>query len=510
VTLKLESAVPRHVLTAEFAHESNTFKKGFTVLDDFRSETYLLGDAAIAERGGANTELAGFLDAAREAGWKVTHVISAHAGPGARVARHAFEDIAGQICAAAEANRDTLDGILLSLHGAMVTEFCEDGEGELLQRLRTIVGPEMPIAVSLDLHANCTPLMCELADVVLSYKTYPHIDMRERGAQAGRILDGRMAGRTRPRTLRAHRPMLDEINSGRSDEGPMVPLYAKACAAESEPGILAVSINAGFSDADIRDVGPTVTVAYDTLLPGAEARARAIAEEIADGIWAARFTSVNTYLSVEEAATIARGFDASNGPLIIADYADNPGSGAYGDATNLLKAMLDADLQNAAFGPMIDPEAAAFLHTHRVGDRVSLALGGKNHPAFGGGPLQVTGEIMHLSDGNMICDGPILGGLHHSYGTTGVLRVGGIDILVVTANSQMLDQMQFKAFGIMPAQKLVVALKSMQHFRAAFEPIAGRVIVCDSGALLTPRYERRTYRNVPRPIFPLDKDVAHP
>lgn len=499
--------MPHHVLTAEFAHESNTFKKGFTALDDFRSETYLLGEAAIAERGDANTELAGFLDAAREAGWKVTHVISAHAGPGARVARAAFDDIAGQICEAVKSNRATLDGILLSLHGAMVTEFCEDGEGELLQRLRAIVGPDVPIAVSLDLHANCTPLMCELADVVLSYKTYPHIDMRERGLQAGRILEGRMAGRTRPRTLRAHRPMLDEINGGRSDEGPMVPLYARARAAEAEPGIFAVSLNAGFSDADIRDVGPTVTVTYDSLLPGAKAQARAIAEEIADGIWAARFTSVNSYLSVEEAAHIARGFDASNGPLIIADYADNPGSGAYGDSTNLLKAMLDAGLKNAAFGPMIDPEAAAFLHKHGVGERVSLALGGKNDPTFGGGPLQVTGDILHLSNGDMICDGPILGGLHHRYGTTAVLRVGGIDVLVVTANSQMLDQQQFKAFSIIPSEKSVVALKSMQHFRAAFEPIAGRVIVCDSGALSTPRYERRIYLNAPRPIFPLDPDI---
>lgn len=499
--------MPHHVLTAEFAHESNTFKRGFTVLDDFRSETYLLAAAAMAERGDANTELAGFLDAGREAGWKITHVISAHAGPGARVARAAFDDIAGQICAAAAAEKASLNGILLSLHGAMVTEFCEDGEGELLQRLRAIVGPDMPIAVSLDLHANCTPLMCDLADVVLSYKTYPHIDMRERGLQAGRILEGRMAGRTRPRTLRAHRPMLDEINGGRSDEGPIVPLYAKARAAEGEPGILAVSINAGFSDADIHDVGPTVTVTYDALAAGAEVRARTMAEDIADGIWAARHTSVNDYLCVEEAAAFARGFDPSQGPLIIADYADNPGSGAYGDSTNLLKALLDAGVSNAAFGPMIDPEAATFLHRHSVGDTVSLALGGKHDPSFGGGPLLVTGEIRHLSNGEMICDGPILGGLHHSYGTTAVLRVGGIDILVVTANSQMLDQQQFKAFGIVPAEKSVVALKSMQHFRAAFEPIAGRVIVCDSGALSTPRYERRTYVNAPRPIFPLDRDL---
>ncbi len=499
--------MPHHVLTAEFVHESNTFKKGLTTLEDFKSETFLPGVAAVDERGNANTELAGFLDAGREAGWKVTHVISAHAGPGARVAAGAFDHIAGTICDAIRAEKKGLDGILLGLHGAMVGEFCEDGEGELLTRIRAITGPDIPIAVTLDLHANCTPLMCNIADTAVSYKTYPHVDMRERGLQAGRILESHMAGRTRPKTLRAHRPMLDEINGGRSDAGPMIPLYAKARAAEAEPGILAVSINAGFSDADIRDVGPTVTVTYDEKTAGSGERGRAIAESIADGIWDARFTSVNNYLSVEEAVAVAKTFNASRGPLIIADYADNPGSGAYGDATNLLRAMLEAGLRNAAFGPMIDPEAAAFLHRHHLGETVQLKLGGKNDPAFGGGPLEVTGKIMLLSDGGMICDGPILGGLHHSYGTTGVLRVDGIDVLVVTANSQMLDQQQFKSFGIVPQEKTVVALKSMQHFRAAFEPIAGRVIVCDSGALSTPRYDRRTYRNVTRPIFPLDRDL---
>lgn len=500
--------MPRHVLTAEFAHESNTFKKGATTLADFKAESYFIGDAAIAERGAANTELAGYLDAAREAGWQVTHVVSAHAGPGARVARAAFDHIAGLICDAVRARKGSLDGILLSLHGAMVPDFCEDGEGELLSRLRAIAGPRMPIAISLDLHANCTPLMCELADIIVSYKTYPHVDMRDRGLQTGRILERMMAGSARPKTLRAHRPMLDEINSGRSDAGPMLPLYARARAAENEPGILAVSINAGFSDADIREVGPTVVVTYDQETRGAAARARAVAEEIADGIWAARFTSENVYLSVEEAAAIAKGFDASKGPLVIADYSDNPGSGAYGDATNLLKAMLDAKLANAAFGPMIDPQAAADLVSRTEGERVTIRLGGKNDPAFGGGPLEVEGEIRTISDGAFVGDGPILGGLHHSYGPTAVLRTGGIDILVVTANAQMLDQQQFKAFGIVPAEKAVIGLKSMQHFRAAFEPIAGRVIVCDSGALSTPQYSRRTYRNVPRPIFPLDPDTT--
>jgi microcystin degradation protein MlrC len=499
----------KRVLTAEFQHESNTFKKGTTTLADFRAEAYAEGDAAIAAFGNANTELAGFLDASREAGWTMRHVLSAHAGPGARVARATFDHIAGKICDAARAGKDSLDGILLGLHGAMVPDFCEDGEGELLARLRAIVGPAMPIAIVLDLHANATRQMCELADIVVSYKTYPHIDMRERGLQAGRILDRAMNGRIDPATLRAHLPMLDETNAGRSDAGPMVAIYERARAFEAEPGIQAVSINAGFPDADIREVGPTVLVTWDQNVAGAAARGRAMAEELSKAIWDTRFTSENLYLDVEEAAAIAAGFDPSKGPLIIADYADNPGSGAYGDATNLLRAMLDAGLRNAAFGPMIDPEAAAELAARRVGERVRLQLGGNNDPAFGGGPLEVEGEVRLVSDGRFVGDGPIIGGLPYSFGPTAVLRVDGVDVLVVSANSQILDQQQFKAFDIMPAEKAVIGLKSMQHFRAAFEPIAGRVIVCDSGALSTPQYHRRPYRNVPRPIFPLDQHVTY-
>jgi microcystin degradation protein MlrC len=322
------------------------------------------------------------------------------------------------------------------------------------------------------------------------------------------LLDRAMKEEIAPRTLRAHRPMMDETNGGRSDTGPMVALYAKSLAAEAEPGLLAVSINAGFGDADIRDVGPTALVTYDCKVTGAEARGRAVAEAIMDAVWEGRFASENVYLSVEEAAAIARGFDASGGPLIIADYADNPGSGAYGDATNLLAALLDAEISNATFAPVIDPEAAAALCSAGAGASVTLAVGGKCDPDFGGGPLMLTGKVMHVSDGHLVGDGPMVGGLAMSFGPTAVFRVEGIDVLITTERGQMLDQQQFKAFGIMPAEKTVVALKSMQHFRAAFEPIAGRVVVCDSGALSTPQAHRRPYRNVPRPIFPLDREMS--
>ena len=496
--------MPYHVLTAEFLHESNTFKRGMTGLTAFASSELALGQAAIDLRRAANTELGGFLDVAGAKGWQLEHVISAHAEPGGPVSREAFEHIAGLICASARAQRASLSGILMALHGAMVTEFCEDGEGELLTRLRTIVGPDLPIAITLDLHANATPLMARLANIIVSYKTYPHIDMRARGEQAATLLQGAMEGTTRPATLRAHRPMLDETNGGRSDTGPMVALYARACEAEAEPGILAVSINAGFGDADIVDVGPSALVTYDRANATAEPRARAIAEGIMDDIWANRFQAVNTYLTVDEAAAEARAHHA-DAPLIIADYADNPGSGAYGDATNLLAALLSAGIENATFAPVIDPEAAAALTAAGQGATVTLPIGGKNDPTFGGGPLMLTGTVMTVSNGQLIGDGPMIGGLAFSFGPTAVFRVAGIDVLVTTERGQMLDQQQFKAFGIDPATKSVVALKSMQHFRAAFEPIAARIIVCDSGALSTPQAHLRPYKNVPRPIFPLDR-----
>ena len=497
--------MPFHVLTGAFVHESNTFKKGETTLQDFRDDVLDLGQSAIDRFGDVNDELAGFLDAGRAAGWKVTHTVSAHATPGARVSQEAFDHIAGIICDAAAAHRATLDGILLSLHGSMVPSFCEDGEGELLRRLRGIVGPDMPIAATLDLHAMVTAAMVDQAQILISYKTYPHVDMRSIGRQAGDLLEATMRGRVKPRTLRIHVPMLDEANAGRTDVPETAALYADAATHEAEPGILAVSINAGFSEADITEMGPTVLVTHDQ---GHQARAARIAESLARRIWDGRGKVANTFLTPDQAAARARDFDAAKGPLVIADYADNPGAGAYGDATALLQALLRAGAGPGAFAPMIDSEAAAILHRHKVGDSVTLELGGKCDPAFGGGPLRLTGEIRHLSDGNYTGDGPILGGITHSFGPTAVLRVQGIDILVVTLPGQMLDLQQVRTFGIEPAGLRFLVVKSMQHFRAAFEPVSGEVIVCDTGALATPQAHLRPYARVRRPVWPLDRDAS--
>lgn len=237
---------------------------------------------------------------------------------------------------------------------------------------------------------------------------------------------------------------------------------------------------------------------------GAEVRAWEIAQGLARTIWDQRDRVSNDFLTPEAAAGMARAFDRSQGPLVIADYADNPGAGTYGASAALLAALLAAGATGGALGPMIDPEAAAILHRYRVGDTVTLALGGKNDPALGGGPLELTGVVQHLSDATYTGDGPILGGITHSFGPTVGFRVQEIDILVVTLSGQMLDLQQVRTLGIEPRDLRFLVVKSKQHVRAAFQPVAGKVIVCDSGALATPQAHLRPYVRVRRPVWPLD------
>ncbi len=488
-----------NVLTAEISHETNSFSIQETDEAAFMNRYVLMGAKACSERGQANTELAGFLDAGRVHGWHIHHVLSAAAGPSGKVRRTAFDWLCDPIIATIKQHQ--FDGLLLGLHGAMDLDFCEDGEGELLRRIRGVVGERMPIAITLDPHANVSVQMCALADIIVSFKTYPHIDIRDTGRQAGEILHRTMAGEIKPRTIRVGRPMLEEVNGGRTDIGPMIQRISAARAYEDQADVFAVSVNAGFASADVAEVGPTVLVTAQ----GDFAAHIAFAEGIADDIWNRRHDVLNDYLSVDAAAAIAATYKPSEGPLVIADYADSPGAGGYGDSTDLLRAMLAAGVSDACFGPMVDGEVARELHLSGIGQRVVVTLGGKTDARFGGGPLTVEGELVSISDGRFTGDGPMIRGLHGSFGPTAVLRVGGIEILIVSIARQILDLQQFKAFGIDPQSKSVVAIKSMHHFRAAFEPIAGKVIVCDSGALCTPRYDRLPYRNVPRPIFPLDQ-----
>ena len=496
------------ILIAEFSHETNRFSKRPTDLQCFRDRRLLEGDAIIKELRGTNAELAGFIAEAERENWELVPTIAAAAGPSGLVTAEAEAYVTEAILAGLEA-QGPCDGILLALHGAMVSETDDDGEGALLAKLRAKVGPDLPIMVTLDLHANVTDRMAELANALISYRTYPHVDLDLRGAEAAGLMRRTLADEIRPQVALARPPTLDGCDDGRTTSpGPMLELLAEARRLErEEPGVLNVSINAGFVDSDIYLTGPTATVTGN----GESSLWPQFAGDLAAEIWRRRDEKTVSILSPEEAvaAALAAAGEAAEGAVVIADYADNPGAGAYGDATDVLRLMLEAGMENAAFGGLYDPAAAAQLAAAGVGARVSALLGGKTDPRLGGDPLELTGEVLAISDGHFVYEGPMSTGTAGYLGTTVAWRVGGIDILVISVNTQMLDRALFRSAGIRPEDKAFIGVKSMQHFRGAFEPIAREVLVCDCGALCSADYRSRDFQHLRRPIHPLDPDVDY-
>jgi microcystin degradation protein MlrC len=489
----------KRVLTARFMHETNTFSRVPTDMAAFRRRDFHLENEIPVAFRGTRSAFGATFEAADKFGWTLVHPVSANPNPSGIVTDDAFEAITGVILGAVDA-KGPIDGALLQLHGAMVSERHEDAEGEFLARLRRRLGPAIPIVVTLDLHANVTERMADNASALIAYRTYPHIDYYERAWQGAELLERAMQGEIRPKTVIARRPMLYGLDHGRTQRGPMAELIARGEALEANGTALAVSICAGFSRANIHDVGPSVTVTVD----GANPAGQAIAEEFMDYAWETRdFTTVKL-LSVAGVVALAREGKSGDKPLVVADYTDNPGGGGYGDATAFLKGLVENGIDSVAFHAICDPEAVGQGMRAGVGTKTTLTLGGKTDPAMGGPPLALFGEVVCLTNGRFIAYGPMGGGVERNYGPSMVFRVGGIDIIVITNNGQAVDLGQFTSLGIDPTRYRTVAVKSMQHFGAAFEPIARQVVLVDTGGLCSEIYTPELFTKVRRPIWPLD------
>ncbi len=495
--------MPR-VLTARFMHETNTFSRVKTDMAVIRRRDFHLENEIPQAFRGTRSALGATFEAADEYGWSLVHPVSANPNPSGIVTADAFEQIAGMILEASEM-KGPIDGVLLHLHGAMVTDSHEDAEGELLARLRQKLGSEVPIIATLDLHANVTQRMADNASALIAFRTYPHVDMYERAWQGAELLERAMRREIQPVTVIARRPMIFGLDRGRHLSPPMAELLSRADRIERNGEALAVSICAGFSRSNIRDVGPSVTVTTDSLLP----HGMAIAESFMDYAWETRDFASFALLSVGEAVARAKAGKPGDKPLVVADYTDNPGGGGYGDATAFLKGLVDAEVERVAFHALCDPQAVQAGMRAGVGARTRLILGGKTDPAMGGGPLTLEGEVVCLTNGKFVAYGPMGGGVERNYGPSMVFRVGGIDIVVITNNGQATDLGQFTSLGIDPTRYTTVAVKSMQHFRAAFEPIAREVVLVDTGALCSEVYTPELFTKVRRPVWPLDP-IADP
>lgn len=458
-----------------FQHETNTFAPSKATYDDFLKPGawpgLTRGEALFDAIAGINIPVAGYVEAARAQGHDLLPLTWTNATPSAHVTEDAYERIAAMLLEDLAALKD-LDALFLDLHGAMVAEHVDDGEGELLRRVRDVVGPGLPIVVSLDLHANVTPEMVELADCLDIYRTYPHVDMAATGRRCAQHLDDLLAG-TGGR-FKAYRqlPFMIPLTSGCTYEGPAKEVYREVKLLAQEPGVTGVSFACGFCPADFPGAGASL-VAYGTSQQAADAAAAALYEAAVERESAFALEALKPAEAVREAMRIARHSDK---PVVLADAQDNAGGGANSDTTGLLRALIEEKAEGAVLANLYDPAAAEACHAAGEGAEVLLSLGGHSGVP-GDAPLKATFKVLRLGDGQCTGTGPFYKGAHMKLGPTALLEKDGVKVAVASAKVQLADQAMLRHLGIEPAQQKILALKSSVHFRADFQPLAEAVLV---------------------------------
>jgi len=460
---------------AGFQHETNTFapvpagRAAFEEPDAWPG--LLLGGELEPALAGLNIPAAGFLGEARGLGLEPVALAWCSANPSGPVTREAYEHLAGLICEQAAA-AGPLDGLYLDLHGAMVAEHLEDGEGELLERLRARLGAEVPIVASLDLHANVSARMVEQATALVTYRSYPHVDMAETGARAARLL-ARILAQGAPAAARRALPFLIPLTWQETAREPSASLLAEARRLEDEEELWTCSLAMGFPAADCRDCGPCV-LAY----AGNPGTARDAADRLAAHWLAREHDYAGSYHTPAEALERARARLAAGEtrPLVLADTQDNPGGGAPGDTVGVLRALLEARIAGSVLALLCDPEAARRAHRAGEGATVELALGAR-HGIGGERPVGGRWRIERLGDGRITGTGPFYGGCRMELGPMAVLERDGVRVVLSTRPKQAADRAMLAALGIDPRAQRILALKSSVHFRADFEPLASEVLV---------------------------------
>ncbi len=458
-----------------FLHETNTFAPTKAVYDAFVHgggwPPMSRGEAMFAATHNINVGMSGFVDHARGYGWDLIPTIWCAASPSAHVTEDAYERVAKAILGGI-AEAGPIDAVYLDLHGAMVTEHFDDGEGELLARVRKLIGKDLPLVVSLDLHANVTPEMVEHADALIAYRTYPHIDMADTGRAAAKHLA--LLLKSKQKFAKAFRqpPFLIPISWQCTDLEPCKSIYAKLAALESDR-VPTLSFAPGFPAADFPDCGPSI-FAYGRT----QADADLAADTIADLIGAHENDFDGKIYAPDDGVRYAmeRSRRASK-PIVIADTQDNPGAGGDSDTTGMLRALVRNGATKAAIGVIVDPATAATAHSAGKGTSVTLSLGGKSGIP-GDTPFEGTFVVEELSDGRFIAPGPYFGGSRMNLGPSACLRIGDVRVVVGSRKSQLADQAMFRFVGIEPTEQSILVNKSSVHFRADFTPIAEEIIIC--------------------------------
>jgi microcystin degradation protein MlrC len=470
------------IFVAGFQHETNTFAPSKADWPAFESGSafpaYSAGDAMLERLGATSMPMGGFIRSARQRGWTLRPSAWAGASPSAHVTREAFERIAEQIVG--DARRGGFDAIYLDLHGAAVAEHVDDAEGELLQRLRAVVGTTMPLVASLDLHANVTRRMLQHASALSAYRTYPHVDGADTGARAADLLAELWAHGRPWATHQVRLPFLLPLNAQCTMMEPAHGVYERMAALDERSGAR-LSFAMGFPAADFDECGPVV------FGHGADAGAvRAAVQRVADEVierrreWALELYTPAQ--AVQRALALA---EASDRPVVVADTQDNPGAGADSNTTGLLHALREAGAGRrfagrVALGLLYDPQAARAAHAAGVGAMLQMAIG-KSVRTFDGSysdaPVEGRFKVLALSDGVVPMHGPMTAGGTAHLGPSACVELEGLRVNLVSGQCQMLDLDLYRFLGVEPTQMKVLVNKSSVHFRAAFAPIASHILV---------------------------------
>jgi microcystin degradation protein MlrC len=482
------------IAIGEFAHETNTFCPEPTTTGPFKEYQWFHGDEIVHTHSGNRTYLGGMLAAADERGIEVVPTFVANAYPSGTITRAAYDEIIGTLLD--EITRAMpLDAVCLSLHGAGVAEGIDDLEGAVLAAVRERVGPDMPIAASLDLHGNITPLMLAHADGLFGNWHYPHTDSYERGAEAMEFLSRLLKHEIAPVMHLEQLPVM--IPTCSTDLEPGKRLNALCREWEQRPGMIDCTIFHGFPYTDVPAVGMSVLTIADNDPALAEAAGKAVAE----AIWEAREEYRPEILTTTEAIT--RALAVPEGPVVINDTSDNPGGGSPGDSTHLLRTMLAMQLENACYAYIFDPETAAQAHAAGVGATIDVRLGGKTDDLHGA-PIEAAAYIKCLTDGQFRLTTPMGRGMQVNIGPMARLQIGGVDVLVGSVRQQVLDDEIFLLHGIDVRRYRIVAVKSSAHFRAGYTHLATAIIAADAPGATTLDLSGFPYQHIRRTMWPLD------
>jgi microcystin degradation protein MlrC len=484
------------IAVAGFMHESNTFASIRADRAAFAQQGLALGTEMLTEWRDAHHEVAGFLQAGAVEGFEPVPLLMAWATPSGPVTTDAFDEITGELVE--RLRRARPDGLLLALHGAMVSDGHRDADGEVVARIRAAVGRDFPLALTFDLHGNLSPRLAELCDVAVAYRTNPHVDQRECGSRAARLLVRWLRGEVRPRLALARPLMLINIMKQDTSREPLAGFMRRARHIEQQPGVLSASLLPGFAYTDVPQMGPSVVVVAD----GDHDLARRHADALAAELWEAR-EQFDVRLP-DAAQAVAQALTQTRTPVVLVDPGDNVGGGSAADGTVILAELLRQKATGAVVC-LYAPEEVRACAAAGVGAEVALHVGGKVDRLHGD-PVAVTGRVALLHDGTYVEEQVRHGGkrVNHMGPTALVELVGGNRLVLTTLRHPPFSLGALTCLGIRPAEQRILVVKAAIAYKAAYGPIAGAIIEVDTPGLTAINPGRLAYRHIRRPLWPLE------